>query len=71
MVYAVFALLGMCDVVVNTEVLVIGMVGFIELVVGRIDVDCVGVMEEDCERRAVEVLSVEIVLLGGVMALVV
>ena len=48
-----------------------GMVGFIELVVGRIDVDCVGVMEEDCERRAVEVLSVEIVLLGGVMALVV
>ena len=71
MVYAVFALLGMCDVVVNTEVLVVGMVGFIELVVGRIDVDCVGVMEEDCERRAVEVLSVEIVLLGGVMALVV
>ena len=69
--YAVFALLGMCDVVVNTEVLVRGMVGFIELVVGRIDVDCVGVTEEDCESRAVEVLSVEIVLLGGVMALVV
>lgn len=39
MVYAVFALLGMCDVVVNTGVLVAGMVGFIELVVGRIDVD--------------------------------
>ena len=37
--YAVFALLDMCDVVVNTEVLVVGMVGFIELVVGRIDVD--------------------------------
>ena len=28
-------------------------------------------MEEDCERRAVEVPSVESVLLGGVMALVV
>ena len=39
MVYAMFVLLGMCDVVVNTRVLVTGMVGFIELVVGRIDVD--------------------------------
>ena len=29
----------MCNVVVNTGVLVTGMVGFIELVVGRIDVD--------------------------------
>lgn len=39
MVYAMSVLLGMCDVVVNTGVLVTDMVGFIELVVGRIDVD--------------------------------
>lgn len=58
-VCGVWALLCVCEVVWTTEVPVTAVVGLSELVVARMDVDWVGVMAEDSERCAVEVLCVE------------